>query len=286
MAWTKLFFALGLLFCTSACSVKFAYNNVDRLIRWQMSDYLDLNNEQRELLDSQVEDFLVWHRREHLPAYAILIESLATQWSDGVTEAQIEALFEQMFVWGEDIQAQGMPGAIVLMQSLTDEQIAALPARLEKSNQEIAEDELDVALAQVQEDWAKDFADGLERFTGRLLKSQRDYLSRRAQAYQPERVLWAEYRRRFQADLMKVLLKRHEPGFAAEFQLLAAARESYYGEEFTRVSDENIDLSRDVAAYILSNLSEKQSVRLKDSLLDLARDFQELAEQAKPAEAA
>jgi len=286
MVWTRLICVLGLMICISGCSVKFAYNNVDRLVRWQMSDYLDLSSDQRKLLDTQLEGLMSWHRREHLPEYAILMESLATQWSDGVSEAQIEALFQQMFIWGEEIEEQGMPTAISLMQSLTDAQVAALPARLEKSNQEFEEDELDIALAEVQEAWADDFADGLERFTGRLQKAQRDYLSLRATAYQPERVLWANYRRRFQADLMKLLLKRNEPGFDAEFRRLAAARESYYGEEYARVSDENIALSREIASHVLSNLTEKQSVRLKDALLDLAQDFQELSAKAGPAEAA
>jgi hypothetical protein len=36
----------------------------------------------------------------------------------------------------------------------------------------------------------------------------------------------------------------------------------------------------------LSNLTEKQSGRLKDALLDLAQDFQELAAKAEPADAA
>lgn len=286
MIWTKTLILIGLLLISSACSVKFAYNNVDRLVRWQVSDYLDLNDTQRELLQTEVNNLMVWHRREHLPDYAIFIEGLARQWSDGVSEAQIEALFEQMMAWGEDMQDQGMPAVIKMMRSLTDEQVAALPAKLEKSNEELAEDELDVALPGVQAAWAEDFADALERFTGRLVKAQRDYLSRRAAAYQPERLLWADYRRRWQADWVALLKRRGEPEFEAEFRRLDAARESYYGEEYTRVSEENIALSREVAAYLLSNLTEKQSVRFNDSLLDLAQDFAELAEQAKPREAA
>ena len=286
MTWIKPLILIGLLLTTSACSVKFAYNNVDRLVRWQMSDYLDLNDTQRELLQSEVNNLMEWHRREHLPEYAIFIEGLARQWSDGVSEAQIEALFEQMMAWGEDMQAQAMPAAIKMMRSLTDEQVAALPAKLEKSNEELAEDEFDVALPDVQAAWAEDFADALERFTGRLVKVQRDYLSRRAVAYQPERVLWAEYRRRWQADWMALLKRREKAEFEAEFRRLDAARESYYGEEYTRVSEQNIALSREVAAYLLSNLTEKQSIRFADALLELAQDFTELAAQAKPREAA
>jgi hypothetical protein len=286
MSWIRTLILIGLLLTSSACSVKFAYNNVDRLVRWQVSDYLDLDNTQRELLQTEVNNLMDWHRREHLPEYAIFVEGLAKQWSDGVSEAQIEALFEQLMAWGEDIQVQGMPAAIKMMRSLTDEQVAALPAKLEKSNVELAEDEFDLALADVQAAWADDFADALERFTGRLVKAQREYLTRRALAYQPERELWAEYRRRWQADWMTLLKRRDEAEFDAEFRRLDAARESYYGKEYTRVSAENIVLSREVAAYLLSNLTEKQSARFNDALLELAQDFAELAEQAKPREAA
>jgi len=37
-----------MLWATSACSLKMAYNNMDRLVRWQMSDYLDLDAQQRD----------------------------------------------------------------------------------------------------------------------------------------------------------------------------------------------------------------------------------------------
>lgn len=281
---------LVVLLCVAAvsgCSVKFAYNNVDRLVRWQMSDYFDLNEAQRDYLQAEVKTLMEWHRRDHLPQYAEVLYAMADQWGDGVTEPQIEALIEQMFVWGDEIEARGMPVAINILTSLTDEQVAALPAKLEKSNVEWAEDEFGVPLEKVQADWAQEFEDMLERFTGRLVQSQRDYLDRRAGAYQPERVLWAEYRRRWQADLVKLLAKRGDKeAFAEAFRALVAAREDYYGEEFTRVSEENEALGLEIAAYLLSSLTEKQAARFADSLRELAEDFEELAAQGSAAKAA
>ena len=287
MSQLKVLVVLLCALSLSACSIKFAYNNVDRLVRWQMSDYLDLNEAQRDYLQAELKTLMAWHRTQHLPQYAALMYELADQWSDGVTEAQIDALFVQMFAWGDEIEERGMPLAIDILTSMTDEQVAALPRKLEKSNLEWSEDERDKPLEKIQSQWAKEFEDVLERFTGRLIQPQRDYLQRRAGAYQPERVLWAEYRRRWQADLLKLLEKRaDEAQFAVQFRALVAAREDYYGEEFTRVSDENTLLGQEIAAYLLSNLTEKQAERFADSLRELAEDFEELSAQARDEEAA
>jgi hypothetical protein len=282
MSLKPLFALATLIFCLCGCSVKFAYNNVDRLVRWQMSDYLDLNAEQKDVLQHELDSLMSWHRTQHLPQYAAFSYDLADDWRDGVTESQITAVVEQMFLWGDEIQARLMPGSIEILLSLTDAQVAALPDKLERSNVEIAEDEVEVPLADIQAAWAQDFEDALERFTGRMMREQKGYISRRSLAYQPERLLWAQYRRRWQADLLALLERRDSPAeFTRGFRELVAARESYYGEEFVRVSEANIGLSREMASYLLSNLSEKQNLRFSESVRDLAEDFTELAAQGE-----
>lgn len=271
--------ALTGLICLTGCSVKFAYNNVDRLLRWQVSDYVNLNSEQKDRLVEDIDELMAWHRAQHLPQYVLFAHGIAQTWSDGVTEQQIADMFEHILVWGNEIQERGEPIATALLVSLSDAQVAALPAKLERSNIEIEEDEIDTSLVDIQEHWAEEFADGLERFTGRLAKDQKSYITRRAVAYQPEAHLWMQYRRRWQADLLVLLEKRNDTGFAQKFDALVAARDTYYGETFVRVSGENITLARQMAAHLLSNMSAKQSQRFVEALTDLAEDFAELAEQ-------
>jgi hypothetical protein len=281
MRLIKPFFVCLLLLLTSGCSIKFAYNNVDRLVRWQMSDYFDLDTGQKEYLQAQVVEFMTWHRATHLPAYAEQLSGMADRFGDGVSERQIEEVFQQLLLWGKDAEDQGMPAAIKLLTSLSDEQVAVLPAKFEKSNIEIAERDVDISVEQIQSRWAEDFEDMLERFTGRLGREQRAYLERRATAYQPENVLWAEYRRRWQAEMLRLLEDRDKAEkFDRGFRQLVAERESYYGPVYKQLSDENIALSREVASYLLSNLTEKQSEHVVDTLRKWAEDFQELANQA------
>lgn len=259
------------------CSVKFAYNNADRLLRWQVSEYIDLDREQKAVLSARIDEFMTWHRRTQLPEYADQMYLWSQQLTDQVTPEQIAGIFEQMLQWGERMEDRGLPIAVEIMAGLSDDQVAELGPRLELSNAEIAEPEFGLSEEEAQQSWAREFEDAMERFTGRLDIRQRDYIQRKAAGYQPERVLWAEYRRRWQADLLSLLDQRQSDQFAAAFSELSRAREDYYGDKYTRVSEENIELSREVAAYVLSNLSQRQSDRLQDSLTKLGDDFAELA---------
>ncbi len=271
---------LVLVAAASGCSIKLAYNNLDRFIRWGVSDYVELDRAQKDYLQTEIRKVLYWHRTTQLPLYSDYMMGLADQLSDGVSAAQIEGIFEQFFVWGDAIEDKSLPIAVHILASLSEEQVAGLPEKLEASNVEIEEAEVGKPLEKVQAEWAKEFEDTLERFTGRLDVRQRNYIGRRAQAYEPERELWAAYRRRWQADFVALLEERQAPDFGERFAALSKAREDYYGPEYTRVSEANIALGRDVAAYVLSNLSEKQAERFRDALVELGEDFAELAAQA------
>ena len=267
----------------SGCSIKMAYNNLDRLVRWGVSDYVDLNREQKAVLNREIKQFQYWHRVNHLPEYAAYMEVLASTMTDTVSVEQMRGIFEQVTVWAEEVEEEVTPLIVKMMISLTDDQVAELPARLEASNLEIAEPELDDDLVAAQALWAEDLEDSLKQFVGRLSPSQRAYIERRSAGYQPERVLWAEYRRRFQTDLLALLSKRSEEKvFASGYRDLVAKRESYYGDELSAVFEHNEQLGLEVSAYVLSNLSEKQSERFVESLLGLGEDFADLAAQADP----
>ena len=267
-------------FLLTGCSVKLAYNNMDRLIRWGVSDYVDLSSAQKDVLQQELDTLHEWHRRTHLPQYAALSQRMARQLPDGVSMANVDELFSQFEIWSGEVEAEFTPLVIQIMVSLSDEQIADLPAKLEKSNKELAEPEQDKPLRDVQLLWAEEFADGLKNFMGRLNAEQRAYLERRSLEYQPERVLWADYRQRFQADLLSLLEARSAPEFADNYRGLVASRESYYGVELTQVFASNQRLNKEVTAHVLSNLSDKQAQKFVDALTDLGEDFLELSNKS------
>lgn len=276
----RLFTLLVVLLLGSGCSVQFAYNNLDRLVRWGVNDYVNLNEAQRALFKEEFARLHYWHRTEHLPVYADFFEALPTTLSDGVDTQELLALENTMMGWAQEIVEQGVPLAVAIMQTMTEEQVARLPARLEESNREIEQSELGKSVEASQARWREEVEDIFGRFAGRLTPTQQEYLVAQSVRYIPERVLWAEYRRRWQRDLMKLLEVRSEPAFAARFAELAANREAYYGTELTAIFDNNESLGRETAAWLLNHMAERQTVRMYTRFVELAGDLRELAVDA------
>ncbi|MEM7078111.1 MAG: DUF6279 family lipoprotein [Pseudomonadota bacterium] len=271
--------SLALLWLLSGCSVKLAYNNLDRLVRWQVGEYVTLEAEQKAYLRRELDAILEWHRRTQLPLYAAYLQGLSKRIGDGLTQAQIDAIFSRFQDWGEVVQDRSMPMVVHLMASLSDAQVAQLPEGFAQSNAEIAEPEVDGDLREQQARWADEYMDLLTRFTGRLTRTQREYVQRRALGYQPERKLWVAYRERWQGELMRILEQRKEADFGSRVAAHLRAREEFYGPEYKVVSDANIALSGEIAEHLLANLTEQQVRRFVERLQDLGEDLQELAQQ-------
>jgi len=261
----------------NGCSIKPIYNNLDRLIVWQVGDYLDLNRDQKASLRDDLSVLLRWHRESHLTLYADWLSELPSQYSDGVSAQMIEDLFDQMLVWGEEIENQAMPLMTDVLISLNEGQIDHLELEFRTTNEEWMDVERGESLEDYQRGWSEEIEDAIERFTGRLNAEQLDYLKRKSVTYQPERALWGEYRERWQRDFFVLLRSNKKEDFPIRFELLMDSREDYYGAEFSKVFESNLDLNREVAAYLLSNLTEKQTNKFNKTLSDLSKSFRELA---------
>jgi hypothetical protein len=268
------------LLLAGGCSVQMAYNNLDRLARWSMSDYVDMDDRQRAYFDGAIDQLWTWHRHEHLPLYADYLDDLGPRLADGTDEAQMQALVEQILIWGEDVETRAMPVAVELLASLSDAQVDHLAQAMEEGNVEMAESELDVAPARIRRQWQKEFADGFTQFSGRLTSVQTAYLEQRSADYVPERVMWADYRRRWQGDFLALLRFRSDPeGLARGLKQLSDHRELYFSPELAAADRSNIALLRETSVWLINSFTDRQRQRFVDELAELAEDFRVLAQQ-------
>ena len=262
-----------------ACSVKPIYNNLDRLVAWQAGEYLELSREQKASLRLELGILLEWHRESHLILYAELLSELPQAYSDGVSPKMIQELFDQLLIWGVEIEDKSLPMVGELLLSLDEDQIDHLESQFNSSNEEWVSVEQGGALLDYQRGWAAEVEDGLERFTGRLNSSQLNYLEVKSLAYRPERVLWGEYRKRWQEAFFDLLRSGKADRFQFRFVEMVKNRESYYGDNFEKIYESNLELSREAAAYLLSNLTEKQTTKFNKTLNNLSQDLRELAQK-------
>lgn len=274
------FLLLPVLLLTS-CSVKLLYNNVDRLIRWEVSDLVDFDRQQRAYFDGQLAHVLYWHRQTQLPMYAELFASMPQRAADGISTDQFAAFATTAEGWGSSIEGRVLPVATQILLSLSPQQAQQLPRRLAKANAEFLEDEQGKTLAQDRKRWGKEVAKGYRRFIGRLTPEQQRYLQGQALNYQSERDLWVAYRERWQAQMLSQLQSWTAQEVSAQqfadFMVeLSANRQAYTGE-FEAVGESNRRLAAEVSAWLLSNLTPAQQDKFTDMMEDIAGDLKELA---------
>jgi len=112
--------AICLLCLLSACSSKLAYNNLDWLSYWYVSDYIDLTGKQSSAVKDKLRSILKWHRTTHVPQYKDQLKTLKQDIeSDRVTRESATMVMKFIRNSWTELRAKFVSGAIDLIPTLT-----------------------------------------------------------------------------------------------------------------------------------------------------------------------
>ncbi len=211
-ALRRLLLALAMLGALAGCSAtRFAYNNADFYLRWQAGRYLDVREDQSELLDMRIAAFLAWHRAEALPVYARLAEQAGGRFVDGLDREDL--------VWGYDsIRTQARVSLRMaaeefapVLDRLKPEQIAHLEKRLDVDNRAFADEHLRGTPGERKARRLRRNLERLEDWLGTLSDAQIERVRQYAERAPLIGELRDAERRRRQREFLE-MLRRREAG--------------------------------------------------------------------------
>lgn len=270
-----------LLSLVSGCSVKFLYGQADRIAVWRAEDYVDLDRAQRDWLRQRMRVLLHWHRSEQLPVWAETLRDLDLAVQDGIDGPTLDRYRQRAEGWSDAILVKAVPTMAELLASLTPEQRAELPERLEAANRELNEDYAGLDEARQREVWRGKVRDFLEDWIGRLTPGQEMLLEAASAEVVVDNEAWIDYRRRWQDELLDRIADERRPEVLGPALLeLSLEREARYTPEYARVRARNDRVLRRFAVDLLGSLEDRQLDRLSGRLRRIADDFSELAAEA------
>lgn len=271
---------LLLTWAASGCGIKFAYNNLDRFAHWTMDDYMSLDPQQKAYFDAQLDVLLYWHRTRQLPQYAAQLRQADRALADGASVEELHVFRDDVEQWWRAIQNAALPMMSELLYSATDAQLDQFAAQYEKDTDKYNRPYIKLSLEKRRARWAKEYREGMEYFTGRLNKQQRELIASLQDRYAPDEAAWAAYRARFGKALVALVRKR-EPyaKFALQLKEMVKNREDWYGEAYRASLDANAALYTDVSVALLNSLDSEQHARLSARLSEIADDFVELSQE-------
>ncbi len=267
----------------TGCGVKLAYNNVDRLVRWSADDYLNLDAAQQTYFNAELDAVLYWHRTTELPVYARTVRQLDVALADGATVEEMFVFRQEVEAWWQRILEASLPLSTQLMYSATDAQLDRFKAEFEKDTLKYIKPYEKLSVDARREKWARELRENFETVTGRLNDDQRRLINQFSARWVPDDRSWADYRRRYAEALAAQVRKRDGyVEFSLAFRGLTFNRERWYGDEYAAALSVNQNLYRDLTIEIVNSLTPEQHRELSKTLLDVAKDFDELSLDVTP----
>ena len=268
--------AFGLFALTSCSSIQLAYSQLDRWMRWQLDDYVDLSGEQKQQLAIALESFHSWHRQTQLPRYAEFLEQLATKVEAGqIEELRLQSIEEQTYEFADTAGKQLYAYLMPLVAGLSPEQVTELEQNLREKRRESLE-KWQKSPEKIQRKRNRRIRHESERWLGSLSDEQEALITAWVAEVEYNPLYRDHQRQLWQARFIELLRTKPE-GYQAQIRDLMTNPQQLWSEEYRQMQERRHSQARALSEKILASTTPQQRRHLTDTLRDYAEDFRILA---------
>ena len=265
----------------SGCSTKFVYKNFDWLVYWYVDDFVELSNEQEEIVDEKLKQWLIWHKTHELPKYLEHLKQLSSDiQTRQINFDRIDYHQSRASEHWIRLKERVIPDLVEMAPLLTEKQVESMFKELDDINSEDAE-EREEHLALSDEERKKKTIrrnkKNLERWLGKLNREQEQLIEDTYDDYHPNGELWSQYKVRYQAELRALFDNSdRSKDFMDKLQSMLMNPEVYRSEGLTQRNLENGIKNKELLVRLDSLSTVKQRKHLLEEIAEFAEDVQAL----------
>jgi hypothetical protein len=272
----KISLALALLWLVG-CSSQMAYNHLDWLVLWYVDDYVELNTEQEEKLNTSLESLLIWHRKVELPVYHNQLSNLLADVNSGDMQASLwRSHIVQIRGHMSRVRNKASRGLTQLAEDLSADQVTELFKNLHTKNTESEEEFNDLSGDEVQEQRLEKLYDTFDDFLGSVSKQQMAIIQRYINDTSSNTLAYIQFNKTLQG-MAKDLFKHFSgPLLNEKLYDLFIQSQQLKSVELKKNSALKTELAATLLSDIYGTLSNKQLVHFKAEITALQLTLSEL----------
>lgn len=269
---------LAAVVIVAGCSFQFLYRQLDWLVPWYVSDYIELNGVQQSELEQQLGQQLRWHCSTQLQHYALWLRGLHDT-PDAFSRRQLERHYRQTQAYWAELAGRIAEGAAPILVTASEPQLDALAQNLEQHNRELEQEYQALEPAERLQRRRERMTRTLERWLGELTTSQQQRVADWSQGLgEVDVVAWMTNRRRWQQALVAAIRESHERTvLSRRLRSLLVEPELQWSEAYRDEQQRRVALTLDLLAAVAATLTPTQEAHLKHELLSWAGQFDSLA---------
>jgi hypothetical protein len=277
--WIKhIAFVLMLTLALGACNrMGLAYRNLDVIIPWTLSDYLDMNGEQKSWLNERLKEHLSWHCTTQMPGYLDWLERLQTMIATNqVTDDALKARTAEAERAIAETAREITPSAIELLQGLDDNQVAEMNEAFAKDQRKRQERYVKPPLDQQIKQRGERMVKRLNEWLGPLDPSQQQRVMAWSNALGDQNTQWIANRVHWQKQFSAAVAQRQAPQFPQRIETLLVNRESLWTPAYRQAFANTEAQARALFVDLLAQSTPQQRERLLTKIEGVKKDFSDL----------
>jgi hypothetical protein len=277
--WIKhIAFVLMLTLALGACNrMGLAYRNLDVIIPWTLSDYLDMNGEQKSWLNERLKEHLSWHCTTQMPGYLDWLERLQTMIATNqVTDDALKARTVEAERAIAETAREITPSAIELLQGLDDNQVAEMNEAFAKDQRKRQERYVKPPLDQQIKQRGERMVKRLNEWLGPLGPSQQQRVMAWSNALGDQNTQWIANRVHWQKQFSAAVAQRQAPQFPQRIETLLVNRESLWTPAYRQAFANTEAQARALFVDLMAQSTPQQRERLLTKIEGVKKDFSDL----------
>ncbi|NWB53934.1 DUF6279 family lipoprotein [Pseudomonas sp. F8002] len=257
--------------------VGLAYRNLDVIIPWTLSDYLEMNAGQKSWFNDTLKEHLAWHCTTQLPGYLDWLDRLQQMVdTNQVTDAALQTrTAEAKQAIAESARAI-TPSAVELLQGLDDQQVQDMEQAFAKDLRKRQDEYLKPPLEQQIKERAERMNKRLDAWLGPLSASQQNRVTAWSIALGEQNQQWIGNRAHWQTLFIAAVKDRHSSDFPQKIEQLLVNRESLWTPEYRQAYAQTETAARSLIVDLMAESTVQQRQKLTQKIDKVRSDFKAL----------
>jgi len=261
-----------------ACSrVGLAYRNLDVIIPWSLSDYVDMNGEQKDWFNDRLKEHLSWHCTTQLPDYLDWLDRLqAMVESNQVTDVALQERTAEAKQAIAETAREITPSAIELLQGLDERQVAEMNDAFAKDLRKRQQEYVKPPLAQQIQERGERMEKRLNDWLGPLSDTQKQRVVAWTNALGDQNTQWIANRAHWQQQFSAAVAQRQSPEFPQRIETLLVNRERLWTADYREAYANTEAQARSLFVDLMAQSTPQQRERLLKKIEKVRKDFNDL----------
>lgn len=257
--------------------VGLAYRNLDVIIPWTLSDYLEMNAGQKSWFNDKLKEHLAWHCTTQLPGYLDWLDRLQQMVDNNqVTDAALQIrTTEAKQAIAESARAI-TPSAVELLQGLDDQQVQDMEQAFAKDLRKRQDEYLKPPLEQQIKERAERMNKRLDAWLGPLSVSQQNRVTAWSIALGEQNQQWIGNRAHWQTLFIAAVKDRHSSDFPQKIEQLLVDRKSLWTPEYRQAYAQTETAARSLIIDLMAQSTVQQRQKLTQKIDKVRSDFKAL----------